>query len=74
MASEQSKALNSLTLEELLTLYGQRFPEWAVPPVLNPSQENPESNPLKARLVLSLATNQPVVEWQQQYADPEVRH
>ena len=67
MASDNSKALDSLTLEELLESYQQRFPEWPVPPVLNPV-DNPGSRPLKSRLVLALASGQPVVEWAQQQA------
>lgn len=70
MASEQSKQLDSLPETELLTLYQERFPGWAVPPVLSPQGEVKPS-PLRQKLVLALASNQPVPEWEQLYGNQQ---
>jgi hypothetical protein len=69
MASHDSNALDRLTLEELLESYQVRFPGWPVPPVLNPVDrpEEPGYRALRSRLVVALASGQPVVEWEQQY-------
>jgi hypothetical protein len=70
MASETSKALDSLTLSELMESYKTRFPGWAVPPVLNPSAESRQDRPLRQQLLLALASGQPVVEWEKVYGNP----
>jgi hypothetical protein len=76
MASDNSKPLDQLPETELLTLYQERFPGWAVPPIISPSSEVKPS-PLRTRLVLALASGQPVVEWEQRYgsgANPAVEY
>ena len=70
MASDNMKQLDSLPETELLTLYQERFPGWALPPVLSPQSEVKPS-PLRSKLLLSLASNQPVAEWEQLYGNPQ---
>lgn len=74
MASDNSKALDQLPEAELLTLYQERFPGWALPPVLSPSSKV-EPSPLRSQLLLSLSAGVPVAEWEQQYGQgaPEPR-
>ena len=66
MTSDNANPLDLLPETELLTLYQERFPGWAVPPIISPSSEVRPS-PWRTRLVLALASGQPVVEWEQQY-------
>jgi hypothetical protein len=68
MASDNTNSLDLLPETDLLELYQERFPGWAVPPIISPSSEVKPS-PLRTRLVLALASNQRVLQWQQQYGN-----
>lgn len=69
MTSDNANPLDLLPEADLLTLYQERFPGWAVPPIISPSSEVRPS-PLRTRLVRALAWGQPVVEWEQMYGNP----
>lgn len=66
MASTNSQALDGLSNDKLLTLYQERWPAWAVPPVLS-AEQLPDQE--RERLLLSLAAGEPVLEWQRRWGN-----